>query len=143
MRRSAACPKQATRSSGETVRFWAFEIVPRMKQSHPWVAARWEGEGTPVYRYEAASLAGFIQQLAVCYLANGYWFYVTGRIPEDKPVNAVDEKLLARYDIDVSKWARGRRRKLGLAGVHYLRHERFFVLLASRGAHEFFRIEAN
>ena len=36
------------------------------------------------YRYEATSVAGFIQQLAVCYVGRGYWFYVTGTVPEHK-----------------------------------------------------------
>ena len=37
-----------------------------------------------MYRCEAASVEGFIQQLAVSYVAKGYWFYVTGRIPHHK-----------------------------------------------------------
>lgn len=36
------------------------------------------------YRCEPSSLAGFIQQLAVSYLANGYVFYVCDRIPDGK-----------------------------------------------------------
>ena len=37
-----------------------------------------------VYRCVAASVAGFVQQLAVAYVANGYWFYVTGRVPDGR-----------------------------------------------------------
>ena len=33
---------------------------------------------------EAQSLSGFIQQLAVSYVAKGYWFYVTGQVPDHK-----------------------------------------------------------
>lgn len=33
------------------------------------------------YRYEAASVAGFVQQLICCYLPHGYWFYVSGVVP--------------------------------------------------------------
>jgi len=89
------------------------------------------------YRCEAQGLEAFIQQLAVSYVARGYWFYVTGRIPERKDARAVDEKLIAKYALDISKQARARRKARGLANMQYLRHDRFFVLLATLGAHEF------
>lgn len=93
------------------------------------------------YRCVAASLTGFIQQLAVSYVTNGYWFYVTGRIPEEKDPVAIDRKLVERYGVGISKWARARRKQLGQANVQYLRHERFFVLLATHGEHRFFAEE--
>ena len=37
------------------------------------------------YRCVATSAVGFLQQLAVAYVANGYWFYVTGRVPAFGP----------------------------------------------------------
>jgi hypothetical protein len=94
-----------------------------------------------MYRFEATSIPGFIQQLAVSYIGHGYWFYVTGRIPEGKDPAAVDRKLVQKYGLEISKWARARRKKAGLANVHYIRYGRFFVLLASKGEHEFFREE--
>lgn len=93
------------------------------------------------YRCEAVSVEGFIQQLAVAYVARGYFFYVTGRIPPGKDRRAVDEKLVERYQIDLSKWARARRKQLGRASVQYLRHENFFTLLATHGEHPFFERE--
>lgn len=96
-----------------------------------------------VYWCEAASVEGFVQQLAVSYIGHGYWFYVTGVIPERKDPRRIDEKLLEQYDAGLSKWARARRRRGGLANVHYIRHARFFVLIASRGEHRFFQDEAN
>jgi hypothetical protein len=96
-----------------------------------------------MYRCEATSVAGFIQQLAVAYVAHGYWFYVTGEIPAHKAPRAVDAKLIARYGLDVSKWTRCRRRKAGVASVQYLRHNHFFVITATRGEHEFFTAEAS
>jgi hypothetical protein len=95
-----------------------------------------------MYRSEATSVEGFVQQLAVSYLGNGYWFYVTGEIPEGKDPAKVDEKLLARYQIDLSKWARARRKRSGFANLQYIRFERFFVLLATHGVHPFFEEEA-
>lgn len=84
-----------------------------------------------------------MQQLALSYVGHGYWFYVTGVVPERKDPRRVDEKLLEQYDAGISKWARARRKRAGLANVHYMRHERFFVLIASRGEHRFFQDEPN
>jgi hypothetical protein len=94
------------------------------------------------YRFEAVSVAGFVQQLAVAYLAHGYFYYVAGRVPEGKDPRAVDEKLLSKDGIAVSRWARARRKRGGSANLHYLRFGRFFVLVATAGAHEFFAEES-
>ena len=94
-----------------------------------------------MYRCEAKSVAGFIQQLAVSYVGNGYWFYAVGSIPEGKDPLSVDAKLIEKYGVDISKWTRARRKKVGLASVHYMRHCQFFILLASAGEHPFFREE--
>lgn len=89
------------------------------------------------YKYLTTSPAGFVQQLAVSYVSHGYWFYVTGTIPKHKDPFAVDEKLMAKYGVRISKWQRARRKVQGKANVHYLRYERTFVLIATLGAHEF------
>ena len=94
-----------------------------------------------VYRCVAITAAGFVQQLAVSYIGHGYWFYVTGLVPERKDPLAVDHKLIGRYGIDISKWARARRKRQGLANLHYLRFERYFVLIATLGEHRFFEEE--
>jgi len=95
-----------------------------------------------VYRYVATSVAGFIQQLAVAYVTHGYYFYVTGAIPEHKDPFKTDEKLIKQYGVGVSKWTRSRRKKDGQANVHYLRHERFYILIASHGDNPFFAAES-
>jgi hypothetical protein len=89
------------------------------------------------YRCEARSIEGFIQQLAVAYVARGYWFYVTGKIPSGKDPRGVDAKLIEKYRFGVSKWARARRKRAGFANLQYLRFEDFFVLLATDGCHLF------
>jgi hypothetical protein len=94
------------------------------------------------YRCEAKNLGGFVQQLAVSYVARGYWFYVTGSIPERKDPAAVDAKLIERYQLGLSSWTRARRKRAGLANAQYLRLGRFFVLLATPGKHRFFEDEA-
>ena len=96
-----------------------------------------------MYRAEATTIEGFVQQLS-CYIASGYRWYVTGRIPEQKEPSAVDERLIQKYEIDLSKYQRARRKRRGEANVQYLRFERFFVVIATvpLGGHRFTRIEA-
>ena len=93
------------------------------------------------YLCEATSLEGFVQQIACNYLPHGYWFYVTGQVPDGKTARLVDEKLAAKYGIDVSRATRSRRKLAGNANLHYIRHERLFVLLATHGKHSFFEGE--
>src|SRR5262245_36676615 len=94
-----------------------------------------------MYRCEATSVEGFVQQLAVAYVQHGHWFYVTGTLPEHKDPRALDEKLEARYGLTTSKWARARAKARRQASVRYIRHGRFFVLVSTKGQHEFFQRE--
>ncbi len=95
-----------------------------------------------LYRAEATSLEGFVQQIACCYLRHGYWFYVTGQVPAGKDPRAIDRKLIAKYGIGVSDSTRARRKRLGQANLQYLRHGRRFVILATKGQHHFFTVES-
>ena len=54
------------------------------------------------YRCVATSPEGLVQQVAVCYLRHGYWWYVAGRIPKGKDPETVDHKLIEKYDIDLT-----------------------------------------
>jgi len=94
------------------------------------------------YRCVASSVEGFVQQLAVCYVTHGYYFYVTGQIPEKKDPVRVDQRIIERYRINVSKSARVRQKKAGEANLQYLRFGRSFVILATPGVHHFFQEEA-
>jgi hypothetical protein len=104
-----------------------------------WVMSR----GVVTYRCEATTLEGFLQQLAVCYVGRGYWYYVSGFVPTDKDPRDIDAKLIKRYDIAMSKWTRFRRKQAGLAGIQYLRFRRYFLLLATEGSHRFYEDEPN
>lgn len=96
------------------------------------------------YQWEATTLEGFIQQLAVAYVARRYFFYVTGCVPGRRSAVEHDCRMLAKFDVARSKWSRYRRRqRLGpdgrpLGNVHYLRYGEFWVLLATQGHHRFF-----
>ena len=94
------------------------------------------------YRCVATSPEGFVQQLASCYLPHGYWFHVSGVIPAGKDPGEVDEKLIRKYGIAVSRATRARRKAAGQANLHYLRFKRRFVLVATHGHHAFFEDEA-
>lgn len=93
------------------------------------------------YRCEAVSLEGFIQRLATQLLPHGYFFYVSGFVPEGKDPRAVDEKLIHRYGVACSKWARARKKRAGFANLQYVRLERTFVIVATHGEHPFFDLE--
>lgn len=97
------------------------------------------------YRYQATTIEGFVQQLAVCYLRNRYWFYVLGEIPAGKERGRVDERLLARYDVERSKWSKARSWRSGQPKVQYLRFMSTFVLVATEGSRDsaFFTEERN
>ena len=92
------------------------------------------------YRCEATSVAGFVQQLACCYVRHGYHHYVVGEIPPNKDQLGVDARIVERYGLGMSKFARARRKQAGLANVQYIRYRSFFVLCATdpRGEHRFF-----
>jgi len=91
----------------------------------------------------AYSRDGFVHYLVTSLICRGYWFYVTGWIPEGKDAATIDRKLTDKYDCLISKSSRWRRKKLGKANVRYIRCGRFFVLIATKGDHDFFHEEAN
>lgn len=93
------------------------------------------------YRCVATSVEGFVQQVACCYLPHGYWFHVSGYIPEHKDPATVDAKLMEHYGVDRSRWSRVRRKRAGHANIQYIRHGRFFMLLSTHGRHRFFEDE--
>ena len=98
--------------------------------------------GTLKYRHVVTTKEGFVQLVASNYLPHGYWFYATGFIPEGKNRDAIDEKILEKYGIELSRQQRARRKQQGLANLHYVRFEDFFVILATHGKHPFFSAEA-
>ena len=83
----------------------------------------------------AGSAAGLIQYVATNLLTSGYRWYVTGWVPDRKAPEAVDAKLVAKYELDLPKWERSRRKRIGWASIRYVRHDRFFVMLATEGVH--------
>lgn len=95
------------------------------------------------YRCVASSPEGLVQQVAVCYLRHGYWWYVTGRIPAAKDPAAIDRKLIAKYEIALTDRQRADRKRRGLANMQYIRYGNWFLLLVTAGHHRFKQEERN
>ena len=87
------------------------------------------------YRCVATTPQGLVQQVAVSYLRHGYWWYVAGRIPHGKDGAKIDQKLVSKYEIDLSERQRAGRKSRGLANMQYIRFEHWFLLLATAGHH--------
>lgn len=87
------------------------------------------------YRCEAQSPEAVVQLIAASYLRHGFYWYVTGSIPAGKDPLKVDQKLIAKYGIDVSEWDRRHRKQRGIANAHYLRYQSWFILMVSDGHH--------
>lgn len=89
------------------------------------------------YRYEAKSLAGFVQQL-VRYAGSGYRYYVVGEVRRGKAPEAVDRSLLAKFDIAKSPQQRARAKQRGEANVQYIRFQDVWVMMVTPGRHDWF-----
>ena len=96
-------------------------------------------------QYVAASVVGFVRHLALYHVSRGYEFYLTGHVPERKRAapEEVDQAMVDKYGVAMSKYARHRRRRAGDAAVAYLRHGDFWVMLATAGRHRFFDVNAD
>ena len=52
-----------------------------------------------VYKYEVTSIEGLVQRVATHLLTKGYYFFVQGCVPQGKDPRALDQKLIAKYDV--------------------------------------------
>lgn len=95
------------------------------------------------YRCVAASVEGFIQQVAVSYIRTGHFFYVSANLKPSLDPAAVDAKLIRKYGVDVSRWGRALRKERGEANLQYIRHGRFFLLMATHGKSLFYELEGS
>lgn len=89
------------------------------------------------YRCVATSPDGFVQQV-VRYISGGHYFYFTGKMRQKRDPAAFDAMMIEQYGVDQTPWTRCRRRQQGHASTHYLRHEDFFILMASAGRGPFY-----
>jgi hypothetical protein len=89
------------------------------------------------YHCVTSSIDGFVHRLALDYVQYGFFFYVAGSVPEGMDPKVIERDIISLYKINVSRWTRFRRAKRGLGSVHYLRFERFYVIIANQGEHLF------
>ncbi|MEM7316694.1 MAG: hypothetical protein AAF497_26470, partial [Planctomycetota bacterium] len=76
------------------------------------------------------------------YLRHGYWWYVTGIVPARKDVLEVDHNIITKYDIRKDWRFIAHNKARGLANLQYIRCGRFYVIMATKGKHEFKQREA-
>jgi hypothetical protein len=86
---------------------------------------------------------GFIQQVAVSYIRTGHFFYVSANLKPSLDPATVDAKLIRKYGVDVSRWGRALRKERGEANLQYIRHGRFFLLMATHGKSLFYELEGS
>ena len=92
------------------------------------------------YRCEAASIEGLVQQVVSSYLGRAKCFlYVTGTVSPRLNACEHDRRILRKYDLNISRFVRSRRKKLGIAPAHYIRYKDFWLLMCgATGRHRFF-----
>ncbi len=95
------------------------------------------------YRCLASSPEGLVQQVATSYLRHGYWCYVTGSAKPGVDLEALDRKLIDKYEIALGERERTARKRRGLANMQYIRYRNWFLLLATEGHHPFKQAERN
>ena len=95
------------------------------------------------YICEVRSLNALVKQIAVHTLRWGYWWYLTGVIPEGKDPQKIDRKLMDKYKANVSMSTRNRRKHAGLANARYYRLGRQFFLFTTWGESPIWKYEKN
>lgn len=77
----------------------------------------------------------YLLQQLVYLVGRGYYYYHVGYIKIDKLDKAkkIDEKIINKYNINLSKDQRARRKKKKLANFYYLRWNCIFIILHTDG----------
>ena len=82
------------------------------------------------YRYVCTTLNGFVQR-AVVIASSGYGYFVSGEVPGRKSAEAVDDKMLSKYGLRLTRRQRHYRKSAGKENGHYFRHDSVWVLMAT------------
>jgi hypothetical protein len=98
------------------------------------------------YQCVATTSHGAVRMLATHYLPHGYRFFVQGSVKPGRHLAQFDALMEAKFRYALSRSARNRRKNargpgglpLGLGNVHYIRFDRSWVLIATKGTHRFF-----
>lgn len=85
---------------------------------------------------EVLTYQGFLQQ-TVRLFGLGYYHYSLTLYPKQKETKwpGIDDKIVAKYPLfDLDKYQRARRKKRGLLNAHFIRFNRFALMLRTTGA---------
>lgn len=77
----------------------------------------------------------FLLQQLVYQIGKGYYFYHVGVIPDNKFDKRfqIDQKIVKKYNIDLSKYQRARRKRNDIVNFYYLRWKNVFIILHTKG----------
>lgn len=77
----------------------------------------------------------FMLQQLVYMVGRGYYFYHVGKISEKKLDKAIDidKKIINKYNINIDKYKRNRRKQKKLANFYYMRYHTTFIILHTDG----------
>ena len=89
------------------------------------------------YRCKAVSIEGLVQQVTLSYLRHGYFYYVTGALKPQQNPEEIDAHIIEKYDIKKCWRFRASQKAAGLANLQYIRHENFYLIMATEGEHRF------
>lgn len=88
---------------------------------------------------EATSVEGFVC-LTVQLITHGYHFYVTGDTRNDRNLtpHEIDMRMVRKFDANLPRWQRSRRKAKGICNVRYVRYGKDWVLFSTPGRGAFF-----
>ena len=84
-----------------------------------------------MYPCVAASPKAFVEQLAYAYIHYGYRYYVTGVVPQRLAAGQFDARIIEKFGLDISRHKRRKQRSEGFGSIHFIRHNRFWVLIST------------
>ncbi len=87
---------------------------------------------------EVRSVNALVKQIAVHTLRWGYWWYVSGIIPDHKDPTITDREFTKKYAANLPESTRYRRKQQGLANTRYYRLGNRFFLFSTKGESPFF-----
>ncbi len=93
------------------------------------------------YRYHCETVEGFVQR-AVVLSQKGYRYFISGEVPERKAADEIDEKLLTKYGLRLTRRQRTYRKSKGLPNGHYFRFSRRWVVMGT-SRKLFFQVDPN
>ena len=132
MKRMSVCKPKVLNEGSQT----AFGRLGRDQSLFSYYFFSYRQQRLSTGEYIATSRRGFIHQIVSAWVRNDYYFYVQGKLPKKKGFLEFDRKIITRYPVVMKASRRYSRKKRDIINVAYLRYERYWIMLATRGKHE-------